>query len=258
MFNGMMDLPMVEDPGDPKPKKKVPPLPVGMMPPPKPEYDWGTEMRTLGKKNLQFDNLPATEVIKRVSQKSGIPANFLYSSAYIEGMNKAISQPDNVSEAYINAKVDGNYPVDGFYNYGVDTFGSAFPDLVKKGYLPQEFADRFKAYPAKNEAEMVNTAAFRTNEDALMAKAAMMRDRMETVRAKAKAKGVDLDDDGLQYLTLASYNGKTKSSDTLFNEYIGAKDKKAFIEKGQTSMKGIHKNIYPRLSTRGVADELLK
>ena len=215
------------------------------------------EMRSLSSRKMMFDNLPASVVAMNAAKKAGVSPSFLYASAFGEGLNKAIAHPDMVSEAYLQHEKDLNgYPVDGFYNYGLDTFGAQFPDLVKKGYLPQEFSSQFKAYPAKNEAENVTTAAFKNNEAALMAKAAMMRDRMDTVKAKAKAKGVDLDDEGAQYLTLASYNGKAKSADTLFNEYLSAKDKKAFIEKGLTSMKGIHKNIYPRLQNMRIADEI--
>jgi hypothetical protein len=229
--------------GEDKPKKK--------------EYDWAGEMRQNATKTVRFDNLPANEIVKRVSAKTGLPANLLFSSAYIEGMNKAIVDPDGVSEAYLNAKVSGDFPVDGFYNYGVDRFGERYQELKK--YLPEGFEQRFLPYKAKNEkGETVTTAAFRTNEDALMAKAAFIRAERDRVEALAKTKGVQLDDQARNYFTLAAYNGGYGNAQIMMDEYAKAKDKKAFIEKGLTSRGGVHKNIAPRMANMATADEFLK
>ncbi len=128
-----------------------------------PKNPFAKEMRILAKKNLPYDNRNALDLVRGASKYSGVNPALLLSSSFQEGMNKAIAHPDEVSEAYVNAKVGADYPVDGFYNYGIDKFSDYLPRIQK--YLPKDFDQRYKIYPAKNEiGEDINTAAFKTNE----------------------------------------------------------------------------------------------
>lgn len=239
------------EPPKPRPKPKIDPVAVANR--------ISSEMKVLYNKPLRFDNnRPAYEVAVSAANKVGVNPALLFSSAFGEGMNKEIAtNGEEVSQAYLNAKMTNDFPVDGFNNYGLDTFGTKFPELVKKGYLPQDFQGRFKSYPAVNETERVQTAAFKTNEDALMAKAAYLRDLQDKVREMASKKGFSVDEKGLNYLSMALYNGKAESSQRIFDEYAAAKNKDEFIDKGQTSMKGIHANIYPRLANMPLAMQLI-
>jgi hypothetical protein len=225
----------------------------------KKENPFGKEMRILTKKNLPFDNKSSLDLVRTSSKLSGIDPSLLLSSAFQEGMNKAIAHPDEISQSYLdNVKGDDekNFPVDGFYNYGIDKFSEYLPKIKK--YLPEGFESQYKLYPGKNEqGEMVDTAAFKTNEAALIANAAILKDAMGEVEGYAKEKGVQLDDQAKNYFTLARYNAKPENFKIMMDEYSKAKDKKSFIEKGETSRKGVHKNIYPRLENMAVANELL-
>jgi hypothetical protein len=224
-----------------------------------PKNPIGDEMRLLSKRKLPYDNRTSTDLIRSVSAKSGINSALLYSSAFQEGMNKAIAKPEDISEAYLNnikGDDEKNFPVDGFYNYGIDKFSEYLPKI--KGDLPAGFEKRYKLYPAVNEQnEKVQTAAFRTNEDALIAKAAILKDAMREVDAYAKTKGVTLDEDAKNYFTLARYNSKPKNFQIMMDEYSKAKDKKKFIKDGLTTRKGVHANISPRLQNMLVAKMLL-
>lgn len=233
-----------------------------------------TEMRTLYNRPLAADNnLPAFQVARNAAKQVGINPALFISSAFQEGFNKAIAKPSERSGAYDNA-VNGNYdngkgmkgaqekldskgyPVDGFFNYGLDTFSTRYPELVKKGYLPKDF--NFKPYKAYNEkGELVTTAAFPNNETALMAKAAFMRDTMDKVNAVAKKKGITLDEDALNYFTLVGYNAGEGNADKMLDSYAKAKDKKAFIDSGDANWMKIHKNVSPRIKNMKVALELL-
>ncbi len=224
----------------------------------------GDEMRILTGKKLKYDNnRTAKDITLSAAKRAGIDPSFLYSSAFQEGMNQAIAQQDNVSEAYLNAskndKTFKNYPVDGFLNYGVDTFGNNY-DKIKK-YLPADYAEGkdFKFYDALNEKkEKIRTAAFKSNEAALVAKSAFLKSEMDNARNYAKKKGLTLDNDDLNYFTLASYNGGPGNMQKIMDEYASAKDKKKFIKEGLTTRSGIHKNISPRLQRMALAAELLK
>lgn len=217
---------------------------------------FGREMRVLAKRKLNYDNRDSLDLARTASKQSGINPSLLLSSAYQEGMNKAIAHPDDVSEAYINAKVGDDFPVDGFYNYGIDKFSEYLPKIKK--YLPEGFESQYKIYPAKNElGESINTAAFKTNEGALRVKSAILRDAMDEVDNYAKEKGVTLDDNAKNYFTLARYNARPETFKTMMDEYSKASDKQKFISEGQTSKKNIHKNIHPRLENMIVAQSLL-
>jgi hypothetical protein len=213
------------------------------------------EMRALSGRKMAFDNLPASVVAMNAAKRVGVNPSLFYASAFQEGLNKAIAHPDEVSEAYLNAKVGSDYPVDGFYNYGVDRFGEKAKDLMDKGYLPKDFD--FKPYPALNEKkENVTTAAFRNNGDALTAKAAMLRDTMDNVTALAKRKGITLDEDAQNYFALVGYNAGEGNADKMLDAYAKAKDKKKWLANGDEHWQKIHKNIAPRLQNMKVADEI--
>jgi hypothetical protein len=184
----------------------------------------------------------------------------LLSSAFSEGMNKAINSPDEVSEAYSMANKKGQlngFPVDGFYNYGTDTFGDKLDTF--RNYLPEEFKDRYKLFPATNEkGQQVTTAAFKTNEDALTAKAALLKSEQDNVNNYAARNGIKFDDKALNYFTLAAYNSGFHNASAMIDEYNKAKDKDAFIDKGLTKFKEVHANINPRMQNLKVAEDLLK
>lgn len=235
--------------GDPKPKKKE-----------EPKYDPIKEMNVLSAKPLKYDNnKTSVEVVKSAAEKTGINPALLFSSAFQEGMNRAIARPDEISEAYLTAKIGQDFPVDGFYNYGLDTFGTKFKKYIDKGYLTEDFASQFHPYEAVNEkGETVTTAAFKNNEAALMAKAAMLRDIQDTVNDFAKQKGVELDENAANYFALVAYNSGEENAQKMMEKYAKAKDKKAFIEKGDVNWQKVHKNISPRMKSMLAALEYFK
>jgi len=222
------------------------------------EYDFGNEMINLSNKLLPYDNQTAPNLIKQVSTETGIKPSLLYSSAYIEGMNKAAANPDDISEAYatLSEKDQTDFPVDGFYNYGLDTFGTRFNDLKK--YLPVGFENRFKTFQGKNEkGGTILTAAFKTNKDALIAKSAMLKSEQDNVLNYAKANGINLDEDAKDYFTMASYNSGFGNARKMIDEYKKSPNKQSFINNGETSLKGVHTNVSRRMKLRQTATNLL-
>jgi len=142
---------------------------------------------------------------------------------------------------------------------------------MKKGYLPKDFESRFSVYDALNDKqikdpktgklidapEKIKTAAFRSNEDALIAKGAMIKDIQGTVDSMAAKRGIKLDDKARRYFTLAAYNGGEGNARMMLDEYVKAKDKNDFIDNGRTTRQGVHKNINPRLKRMQMVSELL-
>ncbi len=244
-----------DDPGDPKAKKSTK---VAVKKP----FDWGAELKAGYNKPLKYDNNRSVkDVVLAAAKRGNIDPSELLTSSWVEGLNEAAVRPDNVSEAYNNAlakdKSMSNYPVDGFLNYGVDTFGNNYEALKK--YLPKDFD--FKTYDALNESNKpVKTVAFKNNEDAMVAKAAFMN--MEKDRASSYAKkkyGVDLDDKAKKYFTMAAYNGGPGAAQHMIDEYVKASDKNKYIDEGQTQYLGgkVHRNIAPRMKMLELAKGLL-
>jgi hypothetical protein len=229
----------------------------------KPKYNPDAELQQAWDKKMYYDgNRSIKDVVTSAAKRGNINPALLLSSAWTEGLNKAVLDPDAVSEAYINAsnkdKSLNNFPVDGFFNYGLDMFGNNLSKLKK--YLPEGFDQRYKMYDAFNEKKQkVQTVAFKTNEDALVAKAAFMNMEKDNVLGYAKKKGIDLSDENTQnYFMLASYNGGFGNAQTMMNEYSKAKDKKAWLDKGLTSRQEVQKNIAPRLSRMKLSSDLLE
>lgn len=220
-----------------------------------PKQNIGGEMRVLYKNKMNYDEKPVKDIVLSAAQKGKVNPALLFSSAFGEGMNKAITKQDEVGSSFPDKDFD-DFPVDGFFNYGLDRFGDNYERLKK--FLPAGFDKQFKTYNATNEKnEKVSTAAFRTNEDALIAKSAMLNDASSQVQDYAKQKGVDIDASHLDYFTLAGYNGGLGNAKIMVDEYAKAKDKNDFVDSGLTSRKGIHKNIKGRLSSMRTADQLL-
>jgi len=215
------------------------------------------DIKTLYKKNVPIDEKPVYSLIKEAAQIGGVDPEMLFASAFQEGMNKAVAYPDEISEAYENNlsyEDQQAFPVDGFYNYGLDRFAERY-DTLKK-YLPEGF--EFKEFEGVNEKKSkVRTAAFKDNKSALVAKAAMIRAEMDSVRNYASKNGIPLDKKAMQYFTMAAYNGGIGNAKIMLDEYKTAKDKNAFIDKGMTSRKGVHQNIQPRMENITVAGTVL-
>lgn len=237
-----------------------------------PDNPMAKEMRILYKKGFKYDNKPAYQVTRNAALKSGIDPALLFASSFQEGMNKAIAKPDE-TEKYLQEKgwFNKDFPVSGYDFYGLDTFGSRADDFIKKGYLPSDFKNRYTNVEMENDhmkkdpktgkmipdPQVVMSADFKTNEDALMAKAAFLRAESDSVKDYAKKKGIPLDDDSLNYFTLASYNAGFHNAQAMLDEFAKAKDKKKFLKEGLTSRKGVHKNISPRLQNMLLAKQLL-
>lgn len=270
------------DPGDNKKKVKVSVKSA-------PKDIIGDEMKILVNRPLQYDNnKTAKDVINSAALKTGISPALLGSSSFQEGMNKAIVKQNDVSDAYTNATqgkleykgqkpltaqgalIQKDYPVDGFGSYGLDTFGQRYQDLKK--YLPKDFEGRFKTYEAYNDQtkpdpnnpgkripdpQKITTAAFRSNEDALVAKGAMLKQAADEIDQMAAKKGIKLDEKAKNYLTLATYNSGEGNAKIMLEEYAKAKDKNDFIDNGRTSRQGVHKNIHQRLTRMDLANQLL-
>lgn len=210
---------------------------------------------------------PGTTVrtaITNASKVAGVDPSLLYSSAMEEGLGYALSQPGYASEAYVNWETKNKdlaskYKVDGFYNYGLDRFGEkgVVENLQKKGYLPKDFNDKYTVYDAFNEKkERIKTAAFLSDQDALTAKAAMLRDTQDQLNSYTTKKGYKLSPEQMDFFALAGYNGGVGNMQKMIDSYNQKgylKDNK-FLEATFTpaSYRDIYTNVQRRVQNRNI------
>ena len=98
------------------------------------------------------------------------------------------------------------YPIDGGYYYGLNTFGDKYGKTIKVSNLPKGF--KYTPYPQKGTDGSVafNSAAFRTHEDAISAKAAQMKQVEEAMNYKLRDAKIDLSPEARKFFDMVGYN----------------------------------------------------
>lgn len=209
------------------------------------------------KDKFPVDEQVVMDVIKNVSSQTGLDPAFLAANAMQEGMNDVII--NKRKGKFMDYTEFEDYPVSGYAYYGLDTFGSKYPELVKKGYLPTDFNKNFVPNQKKNEKQQdIMSAEFKTNKDALLAKSAMIRDIADNVDEYAKKNGINLEPKAKNYFIMSAYNGGFGNAKIMMDEMKGSNvSQSEFISKGLTSRKGVHKNIAPRMDKIDMINEIL-
>jgi len=232
-------------------------------------YNWGNKLDT----EFQSSQGNVRDAVYSAARQNKLNPALLYSSAMEEGMSGSVDKKasGNASEAYVdwvskNKDKAADYPVDGFYNYGLDTFAGNAKDLEKEGYLPKGFSNNFTTFDAstKNESSSgmdLKAPAFKTDADALMAKSAMMRQSQDQLAAYTKQSGVKLTPKQQDFFLLANYNGGEGNMQKMIKSYQdkGYLKDDSFIDNASfkpASYSSIYNNVQARLqSAKELNDE---
>lgn len=203
--------------------------------------------------------------LKAASQLKLDPA-LLYTSAMVEGMSGLY--PDK--EGHAKYTGDKDYPVSALWSFGLDSFDKGKADeLIKKGYLPKDFANQFKVWdggeggPAGKEMKP-EKAMFKTTDAGLQAKAAMLKDSYDDIEAYAKKKGIPLSAKARDFFALANFNGGEGTGHQMLIDYAnnGLLKDDAYLKKRPTSGKGLketsYKDVYDNVKKRIVVADALK
>lgn len=163
-----------------------------------------------------------TQSFKESSSKAaksvGLDPEMFWASAAEEGATGLI--PDKNGRVNTDEKIDldGKYPVSGFTNFGVDNFHDNFKELVKRGYLPNDF-DYKKSVHVNEQGETVNSGDFKSVQDALTAKAAFVRMERDNLDSWSNTNKVKLSPTANQFFTFIAYNGGPGTAHKLINYY---------------------------------------
>jgi hypothetical protein len=217
---------------------------------------YGPLMQGRGDTPLRINEAPelgsasAKVLATKAASKYGLDPALLYSSAMEEGMSGLF--PDKKG----NVDYSGNekYPISGFVSFGMDRFGEKFTDLVKKGLLDKDFANKFKPSPETNDkGEKVTSANFVDSDSALQAKAAMMKDFQDTTDQYAKKSNITLSPRAREFFGLVAYNGGEGNMQKIMQNYNKAgalKDDNFIANRPNDDYKTIHTNVGRRLQMR--------
>jgi hypothetical protein len=231
---------------DNKPKEKIP-LPDYKNPESRLGYakqftqKYGALMSGRGDTPLRINEIPGTykdtlsakQIALNASGSLGLDPALLYSSAMEEGMSGLY--PNKQGE--VDFSGDEDFPVSGYQSFGLDTFSDAFPDLVKKGYLPKEFEKEFKKHvepPREGDNKVaVNSAYFSNAENAFKAKAAMIRNSRDELSDYAAKNKINLSDKAKDFFTLISFNAGPGNARKMLREYntMGVLKNDSFLQK---------------------------
>jgi hypothetical protein len=148
----------------------------------------------------------------KIGNQFGIDPALLHASAMEEGMSELFKDKSGLDTkhrkptdfGYMGNYGDKDFPINGPNSMGMSNFSDWFPELVEGGYLPKSFQDRFRG---KKRAGEYGENNFKTLDDALMAKAAMMKYGYDYVEKLAAQKQIQLSPAAKDFFMLAFFNG---------------------------------------------------
>lgn len=190
------------------------------------------------------------------AQKVGLDPAVLYASAAEEGMSGLWPDKDGSINTDPDIDLNGKYPISGFTNYGLDNFHDQFKEMVRKGYLPKDF-DYEKAVHTNEQGAKVNSANFKTPEDAMEAKAAYVRLEQDRLDDWLKTQKITLSPKARQFFTLVSFNGGDGTMKKMVKEYAQKNllDGDKFLSVVPDHGKEAYNHVLPRMQ---MADLLRK
>lgn len=205
----------------------------------------------------------AKNIVTAEAKRYDLDPSLLYSSAMEEGMSGLFkSRATNLDTrnrkpgdfGYQDDFGNKEYPINGNQSFGLPDFYKRFPELVQKGYLPKEFASRFKGGDAENN--------FKTTEDAVRAKAALMKYTYDDVDKYAAKSGIQLTPTARDFFALAEFNGGEGGFHKLLKKYSEAgllEDDKFLKERPDKGQKiPENQDIYGHVIKRLQMRDLLK
>ena len=204
---------------------------------------YGPLMAKRGDTVLRINEVPgwgsttAKNMSVNTAKKFGFDPALFYASAMEEGMSGLFKNEKGLA----NYSGDMNYPTEGSYGFGLDNFVPLFPELVKRGYLPADFKDKFKPVKYDEPGFTENSANYKSPDDALMAKAAFMKYNQDEVDNYAKEMGITLSPKARSFFTLINYNAGAGNGRKMLRDYFnaGALKDDAFLKNRPVSGPGL-------------------
>lgn len=208
------------------------------------------------------------EIATNAAKKFGIDPALLHVSAFEEGASELFKDKSGLDTkhrkptdfGYMGNYGDKDYPINGNNSFGLPDFAKRFPDLVAGGYLPKGFQSQFRGL--KNAGEFSENN-FKSPEDAMTAKAALMKYGTDYVDKVAKKNGVELSPKQKDFFTLAWFNGGEGAVQSRIPQYKSKGylkddsfiDKRPKEEMGKPDNLDVWGHVVPRIKRRDALRE---
>lgn len=152
-------------------------------------------------------------IATREAKRLGLDPALFYASSMIEGQSglyAGAATTDKGEPAWKGNTGDKDFPISGLWGFGLDSFQDYYPELKRKGYLPNDFDKQFKIWdkeggPMGADADPEGVM-FKNTDAGVQAKAAMMRAFYDETDDYAKKKGIDLTPTQRDFFGLAHFN----------------------------------------------------
>lgn len=203
------------------------------------------------------EETPVKDIIAQSAPKSGLRPSLFYSSSMEEGMRGLF--PTAKNKGQIDHSGHDKFPISGFVSFGLDRFSDTYPELKKKGYLPDDFNRNFEKSPEVNEKkEKINSANFKDLRSAVQAKAAVVKYTQDNLKKFAADKKINLSPKAEEFFTLIAYNAGEGNAQKMLEEYNkkGYLDKDKFLEKRPDQYwKDPYENVIKRVNAANALEE---
>lgn len=202
-------------------------------------------------------------IATNAAKKFGIDPALLHVSAFEEGASELFKDKSGLDTkhrkptdfGYMGNYGDKEFPINGNNSFGLPDFTKRFPDLVAGGYLPKDFQSQFRG--AKRAGEFGENN-FKTPEDAMTAKAALMKFGSDYVEKIAQKNGVELSPKQKDFFTLAWFNGGEGAVLKRIPQYKDKGylkddkflDKRPKEEEGKPDNLDVYGHVVPRIKRR--------
>lgn len=164
-------------------------------------------------------------VFQNIGNSSHINPAFLYANSMGEGLVLGAQEDgwQNTQQFADNLKTNpelAKYHYDGARMLGLDNIGKVLPDLISKGYLPQDFQSKVMPYNfITQKNEQTQSAGFQSPYAAIQAQAAYLNMNRDDVRNYAKQKNYNLTPEQEDFFTSSEYNGGQGNMQSMMDSY---------------------------------------
>lgn len=225
---------------------------------------YGSYVEKRGDTPLRFNEKPyfGSDTSFNLSKKAATPLNIDPLLLYVSNMEEGQSGLYLNDEGKLKWTGNKDYPVSGLWNFGLDSFAGKVGDLIKKGYLPPDFEEKYVAY--EENPDVKESAYFANTDAAIQAAAAMLKTHYDDVDRYTQTKNIKLSPKARDFFALASFNGGEGVGRQMITDYNnnGLLKNDSFMEKRPTKGEGLketsYKDVYDNVKRRIVMTDALR
>lgn len=144
------------------------------------------------------------------------------------------------------------YNIQGDTEFGLDTAGERRDDLITKGYLDADIADRTRKVVGNPEGRKMHSLDFDNLDDVISVKNAYFKEARDDINTYSNAMGYEFDEEAMDYFMLASYNSGRTGVKRMIDSYArdSILDNNEFLnDDSSVNYREVHRNVMRRIQS---------